>query len=915
MNSSTTQVGSEAPTSSSTPSAANGVGENKNTTPTTDTSSDSNTDTDQDGSQPTTSSSSANMPQNNSGGNTNTEKTATATGQNGAQIGQQQTSSPSATSSSTGTGVITVIPGENGSQSTTGTAGGSESTNTNTNDAGLPLPTDQNAKNADTNTSAGGQSNIPKTSTDRFGGNGDNNENGAQSTQTFGGIGSQTASPPNNDSGAVTAGPTPSTTSVPLYDQLTHALDTNTDTGNGENTETGGNLPASVTSNGVLISNPQITSHIGNVGQSVTNGVGNGVASITSNGVLIPNPTDQPEGTQPSTGQAQGSQSSGGGVPGGVVPASITSNGQLIANPATTALGQSASIPASITLPNHSVIQNPDLTATKPEQAGQGQNQTLTGGASASMTLPNGEVVPLPQQTNSQEGNNSSQPLLTTLPNGEVVPLPTSMPVGEKQTESVGQPTVIGSSTLPNGQVVPITSSPSSPSQGAEHSNSGAQASPPVQSSTTLPNGEVVPITSASGFTGSASAAKQGSGAQETGSVASQASQAFASAASQSSANGAGAGANQQTGSGANTSQATTTGTGAGAGAGAGGESHAPAPTTGPVATQPQSYPFNGKGPFSQKPTGYDQNTMQPVQSSIIFAPSISQTSGQSSPPTGLPTGVPLVLYPPTGPVKRPDNTDLIQIGFLYPLNYDFVRMHQESQKQIFTFLPRCIAYGLDIELENVTMQTLRAWDTTEDLHYITTLALAWIPSHLVDTLAVAIHTPPDKFYNNPNPSVRTLSTMINSAIPIRADNETSGGTATVGSTPPDSTDTAGAAPVGGNIGNSSPVKASSVGIGVGVVCGAAAYGAAMFFVARRYKKRRQSHMRSPSMFSSPVMSHAGPDPAAGAALMSGAMGGERSVSPYYDRADSRGSGRSGGSSGRQQISAPVMAENSLGWN
>lgn len=258
----------------------------------------------------------------------------------------------------------------------------------------------------------------------------------------------------------------------------------------------------------------------------------------------------------------------------------------------------------------------------------------------------------------------------------------------------------------------------------------------------------------------------------------------------------------------------------------------------------------------------------------------------------------------------------MINIAFRYPLNYLFVYNHTESQQQIFYYIPRGISFGLEIEGTQITMQSLRAWDTYEDVGYVTTLALAWIPEGLVDNLGLLVSTPVSRFYHNPDNSTNFLLSMINSAIPITSSNSTDGGTSPFGNIPSDvpSAKTNGA-PIGGDIGNSEHVRASSVGIGVGVACGAAAYGAAMFFVARRYKKRRQSHTRSPSMFSSPVMSHAGPDAGAGAALMSGAMG-ERSASPYYDnddRAGSRGSGRSGSS--RHQISAPVMAENSLGWN
>lgn len=269
-----------------------------------------------------------------------------------------------------------------------------------------------------------------------------------------------------------------------------------------------------------------------------------------------------------------------------------------------------------------------------------------------------------------------------------------------------------------------------------------------------------------------------------------------------------------------------------------------------------------------------------------------------------------------------PANTTLCQIGFLYPLNYKFVLAHPQSQRQIFKYLPQGIADGLEIPLEDVTMQTLRAYDTTEDLKYITTLALFFIPSEQMDLLQLYLHTPTHPIYNNSNPSVNTIMSMINPAIPLKGDNalgtpsapDSSSEDASNPSTTPIVDE---GVPIGG-VDNSSPVRARSVGIAAGVVVGAAAYGAAMFFVARRYRKRKQSHGRSPSMLSSPVLSGASHDymGVANTALMSGGRGdGTRSLTPhngYYGR-NSRGSGHSG-STGRQ-ISAPVMAENSLGWN
>jgi len=111
---------------------------------------------------------------------------------------------------------------------------------------------------------------------------------------------------------------------------------------------------------------------------------------------------------------------------------------------------------------------------------------------------------------------------------------------------------------------------------------------------------------------------------------------------------------------------------------------------------------------------------------------------------------------------------------------------------------------------------------------------------------------------------------------------------------------------------NTSPqTTGTTVGIvtaGVGV---AAAYGAAMFLIARRYKKRRLAHRRSSSVLNPAEMRQSGSP-----ALLGGAgafMSGGRTT-PGHDR-NSRGSGRTGNSARTQQISAPMMAENSLGWN
>ena len=627
------------------------------------------------------------------------------------------------------------------------------------------------------------------------------------------------------------------------------------------------------------------------------------------------------EGTESLGATASGSPVSGSVLPGGTQSPGATASGSPVGESVLPGGTQSPGATASRSPGGGSVslvgTESPGATASRSPGGGSvslvgtESPATVSGslisgsaspvgtespGATATGSLASGSALPLgateSQRPISSPVGVSVSPIGATESHGAtgLSGEPTAGQVSGQNTQQTATGSVVpqsGPTTASNGEVISVT--PASNLQSATPESGIARYS-------TQSNGIVVPVSAAAGTGSTVSngqivpaatdhgASTQQSGPSETGAAAAS------SAAAQSAASVA-AGATQ--------SNAAT-----------------PGVTATPASPPPQE--FTGKGPYTQSPVGYDTSTTQPVPTSIIHGPSStpSATQGHYFGPSSLPSNVPQILYQNGGPGSQPANTRLINIAFRYPLNYLFVYNHTDSQKQIFYYIPQGISYGLEIDASQIKMQSLRAWDTYEDVGYVTTLALAWIPEGLVDNLALLVSTPVSRFYHNPDNSTAFLLSMINNAIPITGSNGTDGSNTAIGNIPPDTTSakTAGA-PIGGDIGNSEHVRASSVGIGVGVACGAAAYGAAMFFVARRYRKRRLSHTRSPSMFSSPVMSHAGPDAGAGAALMSGAMG-ERSASPYYDndgRAGSRGSGRSGSS--RHQISAPVMAENSLGWN
>jgi len=264
---------------------------------------------------------------------------------------------------------------------------------------------------------------------------------------------------------------------------------------------------------------------------------------------------------------------------------------------------------------------------------------------------------------------------------------------------------------------------------------------------------------------------------------------------------------------------------------------------------------------------------------------------------------------------QAPKNTTLVQVGFLYGLNYPFVSTTKGSASQIFQYLPAGVAHGLGLEEREITMHALEPYDTTRDLGYITTLALFYIPTDMVNQLSVDLHTPVSPIYNNPGASVKQLMSYVNPTIPLVAGQPLDGSGTSGDSASPTGTGTADdGAPFSDDSNQSAPVKTTSVAIGISAAAGAVLYGAAMVFVARRYKARRSRHQRSSSMPSSGSRSPTGYSSGAGAggAWMSGARGGLTG-----DQRDSHGSrGSSNGRSARTAgISAPVMAENSLGWN
>ncbi len=158
------------------------------------------------------------------------------------------------------------------------------------------------------------------------------------------------------------------------------------------------------------------------------------------------------------------------------------------------------------------------------------------------------------------------------------------------------------------------------------------------------------------------------------------------------------------------------------------------------------------------------------IISSVLVPTTISVATG---PPMGLPAASPAVIAP-NGLPAQPSNTTLVQIGFFYALNYPFVLANSVAQMQIFRYIPRGIASGMTLDEAQITMQSLRAYDTTESSAYITTLACFYLPSSNVSSLQSKLENSKTRnantpLYDNPDPSINSIMALVNPRIPVTA--------------------------------------------------------------------------------------------------------------------------------------------------
>ena len=318
-------------------------------------------------------------------------------------------------------------------------------------------------------------------------------------------------------------------------------------------------------------------------------------------------------------------------------------------------------------------------------------------------------------------------------------------------------------------------------------------------------------------------------------------------------------------------------------------------------------------------PTATYTNSDDWMPTTIVAAPSSFTYVQPTDEPTGtkpedLPTNIPKVILSNDPDKPIPEGSVQIQIGFDYPLNYNHVAKNPIAAAQIFKYLPQALAFAGGFKLDKVMVSMLVPYDTRQKWGYVTTIAKVYYPEALVDTLKMDLLQPNSDLYNNANNLVNDLTADINPNIDIWGHIRDEDG----GKNDDDKNDKGSnhdAVDSGDNSGSSSKSQATTAGIAVGALGLSVMYGAAMFIVARRYKRKRQGHRRSSSISGSEASSEMQYSGTGSPAMMGGALL-SQDTSNYGGAGgrDSHGSGNNT-SARTANISAPVATENSLGWN
>ncbi|KAJ5593493.1 hypothetical protein N7537_010397 [Penicillium hordei] len=297
------------------------------------------------------------------------------------------------------------------------------------------------------------------------------------------------------------------------------------------------------------------------------------------------------------------------------------------------------------------------------------------------------------------------------------------------------------------------------------------------------------------------------------------------------------------------------------------------------------------------------------MPSTILMVPTFTTTVSLTSDQTkkSEATSLPSSITPSNEITEAPSDSALLQLGFDSQLPWSFVINTPLSSSQIINYTPQAIENALPSlsSKDSPVMLSLEPYYNWQSTGYNATLAIFYFPREKVDLLRALKVNPNSALYNQASELIRSLMSRVDRTIPLEfygnypsgASDSTGGGGDGGSESGSDSRSDGGTTNNDGSA-SISKTNPSSIGIGIGVVASAAAYGAGMFWVARRYRKRKQ--LRQHTHLTSRPVNQGGSAPGP---ILAAAAGG---------RTRGQGSRRTARS---QTISGPAMVENSLGWN
>jgi hypothetical protein len=260
----------------------------------------------------------------------------------------------------------------------------------------------------------------------------------------------------------------------------------------------------------------------------------------------------------------------------------------------------------------------------------------------------------------------------------------------------------------------------------------------------------------------------------------------------------------------------------------------------GSTPTKPRTYEFSYS--TSSPSPSYARYTLQSTPVTVIptqqpFPTKIITAVGEIATDEAakeFPSSLPRAILSGSGESSNPPAyATLIQVGFLFPLNYFFVSQNLDAAGQIFRILPHILSQ-VGAPIGSFQVVRLVPYDSRETLGYVATLAMVYYPTILVDKLQRDIYAPNSRLYTAGDDLQRNLSALINPSIEIKG---AVGDSDCASETCPPTQREAGDGDL--NKLNSSKDQGLTVGMVIGGTGVSGFVGFGVFYLARRYKRRK----------------------------------------------------------------------------